>query len=131
MSYGNILTMSPLQTALDAFIASIPLLTTAEPAPAKAGGQTLGATLRAAVAVQIVCPDNLSLNHTNLPGADLDIRRMPCAPRRAHINYGYAFGRRHPLAAQICLEQIWTSAGRPVRHGKCTSKILRYHRITW
>ena len=38
---------------------------------------------------------------------------MPCAPRRAHINYSYAFGRRHPLAAQICPEQIWTSAGRP------------------
>ena len=35
-------------------------------------GQALGATLRAAVAVQIVCPDNLSLNHS----------------------YGYAFGPR-------------------------------------
>ena len=35
---------------------------------------SLGATLRAAVAVQIVCPDNLSLNQS----------------------YGYAFGRRHP-----------------------------------
>ena len=96
---------------------------------------SLGATLRAAVAVQIVYPDDLSLNHTNLPGADLDIRRMPagCAPWKAHINYGYAFGRRHPLAAQICQEQIWTSAGRPqgVRHGRRTSKILRDHRITW
>ena len=183
MSYGNLLTMSSLQTALDAFIASIPLLTTcracpcesrgagsgrnpagsyrcanrlssrfvslvflmrsipgapptgtlrvsksvpdgfvppagtcslrpspclqpAEPAPAKAGGQALGATLRASVAVQIVCPDNLSLNQTtvmlsvpvsstgqapapaggtNLPGADLDVRRTPCAPWKAHI----------------------------------------------
>ena len=57
---------------------------------------SLGATLRAAVAVQIVCPDNLSLNHTNLPGADLDVRRTParCAPGKAHINYGYAFGPR-------------------------------------
>ena len=184
--YDNLLTMSSLQTALDAFIASIPLLTTcracpcesrgagsgrnpaggyrranrlscrfvslvflmrsvpgapptgtlrvsksvpdgfvppagtcslrpspclqpAEPAPAKAGGQALGATLRAAVAVQIVCPDNLSLNHS----------------------YGYAFGRRHPLRAQICQEQIWTSAGRPVRHGGRTSKIRRDHRINW
>ena len=35
-------------------------------------GQALGATLRAAVAVQIVCPDDLSLNHS----------------------YGYAFGPR-------------------------------------
>ena len=62
---------------------------------------SLGATLRAAVAVQIVCPDNLSLNQsygyafgsqapaggTNLPGADLDVRRTPagCAPWKAHI----------------------------------------------
>ena len=141
MSYGNLLTMSSIQTALDAFIASIPLLTTcracpcesrgagsgrnpagsyrcanrlscrfvslvfmmrsvpgapptgtlrvsksvpdgfvppagtcslrpspclqpAEPAPAKAGGQALGATL---------------------PGADLDVRRTPCAPWKVHI----------------------------------------------
>ena len=49
-----------------------PLLTTAGAGSAKAGGQALGATLRAAVAVQIVCPDNLSLNHS----------------------YGYAFGPR-------------------------------------
>ena len=41
-----------------------PLLTTAGAGSAKAGGQALGATLRAAVAVQIVCPDNLSLNHS-------------------------------------------------------------------
>ena len=64
-----------------------PCLQPAEPAPAKAGGQALGATLRAAVAVQIVCPDNLSLNQS----------------------YGYAPGRRHPLA----------------------QKILRDHRINW
>ena len=51
------------------------------------------------------------LNHTNLPGADLDIRRMPAGgtPWTGRINYGYAFGRRHPLAGQI----------------------LRDHRITW
>ena len=74
-------------------------------------GQALGATQRAAVAVQIVCPDNLSLNQTNLPGADLDVRRAPAggAPRMGRINYGYAFGRRHPPA----------------------QKILRDHRITW
>ena len=95
--------MTLLHTALDAFIAPIPLLTTCRACPAKAGGQALGATLRAAVAVQIVRPDNLSLNHTNLPGADLDVRRTParCAPGKAHINYGYAFGRRHPLAQKI------------------------------
>ena len=52
--------MSSLHTALDAFIAPIHLLTTAEPAPAKAGGQALGATLRAACAVQIGYPADLS-----------------------------------------------------------------------
>ena len=172
--------MSLLQTALDAFIAPIPLLTTAgagsgrnpagglrranrlscrfvslvffppagtcslrpspclqpaEPAPAKAGGQALGATLRAAIAVQIVCPDDLSLNQTNLPGADLDIRRMPagCAPWRAHINYGYAFGRRHPLTAQIRPERIWTLEECPkgALQGWSASKIRRDHRINW
>ena len=51
------------------FIAPLPLLNSIQ-------GQALGATLRAAVAVQIVCPDNLSLN------------------RSAR----YAFGRRRPLA---------------------------------
>ena len=37
-----------------------------------------------------------------------------------------------PSTRQICLEQIWTSAGRPqgVRHGRRTSKIRRDHRIT-
>ena len=57
---------------------------------------SLGAPLRAAVAVQIVCPDDLSLNQTNLPGADLDVRRAPAggAPRMGRINYGYAFGPR-------------------------------------
>ena len=102
------------------FIAPIPLLTTCRACPpaydrragsAKAGGQALGATLRAAIAVQIVCPDNLSLNQTNLPGADLDIRRMPagCAPWRAHMQLRLCFrspyqvrGRlRHPLAGKI------------------------------
>ena len=115
--------MLPLQTVLDApslvflppagtcSLRPSPCLQPAEPAPAKAGGQALGATLRAAVAVQIVYPDDLSLNHS----------------------YGYAFGRRRPLAAQICPEQIWTSEGCPqgVRHGRRTSKILRDHRITW
>ena len=70
-----------------------------------------------------------------LPGADLDIRRMPAggAPWMGRINYGYVFGRRHPLAAQICQEQIWTSVWRPqgVRQGRRTSKILRDHRINW
>ena len=72
---------------------------------------SLGATQRAAVAVQIVYPDDLSLNQTNLPGADLDDRRSPagCAPGMGRINYGYAFGCRHPLRA----------------------KILHDHRITW
>ena len=154
MSYGNLLTMSSLQTALDAFIAPFPgrnpagglrranrlscrfvslvflmrsvpgapptgTLRVSKSAPGRfvppAGTcslrPSLGATLRVAVAVQIVYPDDLSLNQS----------------------YSYAFGRRHPLAAQICLEQIWTSAGRPqgVRHGRRTSKILRDLRITW
>ena len=82
ISYGNSLTMLPLQTALDA-----PSLVFLPPAGTCSLRPSLGATLRAAGAVQIVCPDNLSLNHS----------------------YGYAFGRRHPLAA----------------------KILRDHRITW
>ena len=92
MSYVSLLNMSLLQTALDA-----PSLVFFAPAGTCSLRPSLGATLRAAVAVQIVCPDNLSLNQTNLPGADLDIRRMPagCAPWRAHINYGYAFGPRY------------------------------------
>ena len=161
--YGNLLTISTQQTALDApslvfLMCSIPgapppgTLRVSKSVPygfvPSAGtcslrpspclqpqGQALGATLRAAVAVQIVCPDDLSLNHTNLPGVDLDIRRMPAggAPWMGRINYGYAFGRRHPLRAQICQEQIWTSAGRlqGVRQGRRTSKILRDHRINW
>ena len=172
MSYGNLLTMSSLQTALDAFIAPFPLLTTAgagsgrnpagglrranrlscrfvslvflmrsvpgapptgtlrvsksvpdrfvppagtcslRPSPClQPQGQALGATLRAACAVQIVYPDDLSLNQS----------------------YSYAFGRMHPLAAQLCLEQSWTTEGRPqgVCHGWYTSKIRRDLRITW
>ena len=106
MSYGNLFTMSQLQTALDApSLVFLPLAGTCSLRP------SLGTTQRAAVAVQIVCPDDLSLNR----------------------NYGYAFGRRHPLAAQICQEQIWTPEGRPqgVRQGRRTSKIRRDHRITW
>ena len=78
---------------------------------------SLGATLRAAIAVQIVCPDDLSLNRTNLSGADLDDRRSPegCAPRMGRINYGYALGRRHPLAAQTRPERIWTLEECPER----------------
>ena len=122
MSYGNLLTMSSLQTALDAFIAPFPgrnpagglrranrlscrfvslvfLMRSVPGAPPTgtlrvsksvpdgfvppAGTcslrPSLGATLRAACAVQIVYPDDLSLNRS----------------------YGYAFGRRHPLAAKI------------------------------
>ena len=98
--------MSSLQAALDA-----PSLVFFAPTGTCSLRPSLGATLRAAGAVQIVCPDDLSLNQTNLPGADLDVRRTPvgCAPGKAHINYGYAFGRRHPSA----------------------QKILRDHRITW
>ena len=74
--------MSSLQTTLDA-----PLLVFLPPAGTCSLRPSLGATQRAAVAVQIVCPDDLSLNRS----------------------YGYAFGRRHQLAA----------------------KIRRNHRITW
>ena len=106
MSYGNLLTMSSLQTALDAFIASIPVrnpsggcrranqlscrfvsLVFFVPTGTCSLRPSLDATLWAAIAVQIVCPDDLSLNQS----------------------YGYAFGRRHPLA----------------------QKILRDHRTTW
>jgi hypothetical protein len=72
--YDNLLTISTQQTALDA-----PSLVFLPPAGTCSLRPSLGATLRAAIAVQIVCPDNLSLNHS----------------------YGYAFGRRHPLAAKI------------------------------
>ena len=91
MSYGNLLTMSSLQTALDAFIAPFPgrnpagglrranrlscrfvSLVFVPPAGTCSLRPSLGATQRAAVAVQIVCPDDLSLNHS----------------------YGYAFGPR-------------------------------------
>ena len=116
----NLLTISSLQTALDA----------------------PSVTLRAAfcscrfVSLVFLPPASTCfLNHTNLPGADLDIRRMPAggAPWMGRINYGYAFGRRHPLAAQICQEQIWTSVWRPqgLRQGRRTSKILRDHLINW
>ena len=106
ISYGNLRTMSSLQTALDAFIAPFPgrnpagglrranwlscrfvSLVFLPPASTCSLRPSLGTTLRAAVAVQIVCPDDLSLNHS----------------------YGYGFGRRHPLAANI----------------------LRDHRINW
>ena len=98
MSYGNLPTISTLQTALDApllvFLAPVGTCSL-RPSPClQPQGQALGATLRAAVAVQIVCPDDLSLNRsygyafgprikygagsgthwrTNLPGADLDV----------------------------------------------------------
>ncbi len=67
MSYGNLLTMSSLQTALDA-----PSLVFFAPTGTCSLRPSLGATLRAAGAVQIVCPDDLSLNQS----------------------YGYAFGPR-------------------------------------
>ncbi len=118
--YDNLLTISTQQTALDApslvfLMRSIPgappsgTLRVSKsipdgfvpPAGTCSLRPSLGATLRAAVAVQIVCPDNLSLNQsygyafgrrhplavTNLPGADLDARRAPVggAPGKAHI----------------------------------------------
>ena len=98
MNYGGVSTMASLYTALDAFIA--PILGR-NPAGglrranrqscrfvslvffASAGTcslrPSLGATLRAAIAVQIVCPDDLSLNHS----------------------HRYAFVRRHPLTQKI------------------------------
>ena len=74
MGYGNMVTMSSLQTTLDTpSLVFLTLTGTCSLRP------SLGATLRAAVAVQIVCPDNLSLNRS----------------------YGYAFGRRHLSASKI------------------------------
>ena len=93
--------MASLHTALDAFIAPFPgrnlagglrranrlscrfvslvflrLTSTCSLRP------SLGATLRAAVAVQIVCPDDLSLNHSH---------RYAFGPR---IKYGAGSGTR-------------------------------------
>ena len=106
MSYGSLLTTSTSQTALDA-----PSLVFLPPAGTCSLRPSLAATQRAAVAVQIVCPDDLSLN------------RSPC----------YAFGRRHPLAAQIRPERIWTLGECPkgALQGWSASKILRDHRINW
>ena len=67
MSYGNLFTISTLQTALDTR-----LLVFFAPVGTCSLRPSLGATQRAAVAVQIVCPDDLSLNRS----------------------YGYAFGPR-------------------------------------
>ena len=122
MSYGNLSSMLPLHTALDAFIASIPGRNPAGDLRranrlscrfvslvffALAGTcslhTSLCATLRAAFAVQIVYPDDLSLNQKN----------------------HYAFGREHPRTdTQIRLERIWTSEGCPkgAPHGWGASK---------
>ena len=93
MSYGSLLTTSTSQTALDA-----PSLVFLPPAGTCSLHPSLAATQRAAVAVQIVCPDDLSLNRspcyafgprikygagsgtaggTNPSGTDLDTRRVP------------------------------------------------------
>ena len=98
MNSYALFTMMLLHTALDA-----PSLVFFAPAGTCSLRPSLGATLRAAVAVQIGYLTDLSLNQTNLPGADLDVRRTPAgsAPGMGRINYGYAFGRRHPLAQKI------------------------------
>ena len=59
ISYGNILNIPSLQTALDA-----PSLVFLPPAGTCSLRPSLAATLRAAVAVQIVCPADLSLNRS-------------------------------------------------------------------
>ena len=84
---------------------------------------SLDATLRAAIAVQIGCPADLS-------------RLSFCRQRaRAHCAHPWAqpFGRLSPCKSavlpicpstrQICLEQIWMSEGHPqgVRQGRRTS----------
>ena len=78
--------MSPLQTALDApSLVFLPPAGTCSlrPSPClQPQGQALGATLRAAIAVQIVCPDDLSLNHSH---------RYGFGPR---IKYGAGSGTR-------------------------------------
>ena len=58
MSYGAIFTMSSLQTVLDA--PSLVFLALTGTCPLR---PSLVATLRAAVAVQIVCPADLSSHH--------------------------------------------------------------------
>ena len=106
MSYGTRFTISTLQTALDT-----PLLVFFAPVGTCSLRPSLAATLRAAIAVQIVCSDDLSLNRS----------------------YGYAFGRRHPLAHKFVRNRF----GRPkVACRVCAmegahQKIRCNHRITW
>ena len=84
--YDNLLTISTYHTALDApSLVFLPPAGTCSlrPSPClQPQGQALCATLRAAVAVQIVCPDNLSLN------------RSPCYAFGPRIKYGAGSGTR-------------------------------------
>ena len=103
MGYGSMSNMLAKQTALDAFIAPIPGRNPSDGCrranrlscrfvslvffaltDACSLCPSLGATLQAAIAVQIVRPDDLSLNHS----------------------YGYAFGRGRPSAQKIRGEEI-------------------------
>ena len=74
MSYGILAAMLPLHTTLDA-----PSLVFFALAGTYSLHPSLDATLRAAGAVQIGCPADLSLNQKN----------------------NYAFGREYPLAQKI------------------------------
>ena len=71
----------------------------------------MDATLWAAVAVQIGYPADLSLNQS----------------------YGYAFGRRHPLADKSARSGFGhpKDARRRCPRDGAHQKILRDHRITW
>ena len=103
MSYGGLFTIASLHTALDAPSLVFLRLTGAcslRPSPClQPQGQALGATLRAAVAVQIVCPDDLSLNHSH---------RYAFGPR---IKYGAGSGTRQPQKSSAIFASIGEICG--------------------
>ena len=95
-------------------------------------GQALGATLRAACAVQIGYPADLSRLSFYRQRARVHCAHPPAYSCRGRL-WPQPNGRLSPCKSsvlsicpstrQICLEQIWTSGGRPqgVRHGRRTS----------
>ena len=83
---------------------------------------SLDATLRAAIAVQIGCPADLSRLSFCRQRARAHCAHPPAYNRRGRL-WAQPFGRLSPCKSsvlticpstiQICLEQIWTAEGRP------------------
>ena len=116
-----ILALSPSHSALDAFIAPFPgrnpagglrranrlscrfvSLVFLPPAGTCSLRPSLGATLRAAVAVQIVYPDDLSLNHSHRYAFGPRIKyRARSGTRWRHKSAGSRFGRPQD-ARRVC-----------------------------